>query len=614
MSRVTRNSALDVDLIATFGAVGDDASAVADSQALVDFNTWAREQTRTVRLRIPPGNYILKGTVGAANVGLFMAGVKRLVIDAYGATLRPENPAVSCIWIGGRAAYEDNLHSARVATVGRGATSVILVTLADYAMFSVGSWVLLAGIDQQGWGWPFNSSVYEYKKISAINAGTGEITFSTVVRNRYASTWPLYNAGNSFTGDLGGPATLYVIHPEFDTELHLRGLRILQTSSSFGAGRSVVLEDVIFDGGGDPAAHGPAPSVGISYHCIRCSLGVVEVDKALEYLALEDCTAKNVQFQSAVEMAIIKGGRIEALNGTAKHTSINDASIDVLNFGPTFYGVAKTLRIENSFVGAKTGTSINAQLISEFVISQGTLRINNAAGPVIWAVPGARMFIQSTEEARNYGVPFIVIAIRQDATYTYIDTTLPDPLPSIITGTKFGKHPCESVIVHSGYGCPEIVDMSNAPDGLPLNSYSRRIYTGNWGTSVFVPQWGVPAPFKVNVIRAYSGALPTLTVHFAGPFGCDVVYPDYTVDKWDPVVNLKIAGERVVLPGSVTGVQSGDVLSAPGIIWLVAGYSPALSDDISGDTQDEWPIVEIEAITDQGITKSSVLLSGTVYL
>ena len=115
--------------------------------------------------------------------------------------------------------------------------------------------------------------------------------------------------------------------------------------------------------------------------------------------------------------------------------------------------------------------------------------------------------------------------------------------------------------------------------------------------------WGTLVKLRVNVIRAYTGALATLNLNVLGQFGGGIVGVDgFTLSKWNPTINLKIAGERIITPGAFTGDQTGDSDLSIGAVWFYNGLKPFLSGNISADNGDKWPTVEIEVITDQGIT------------
>src|SRR5262249_54934658 len=81
---------------------------------------------------------------------------------------------------------------------------------------------------------------FEYVQITAIDAVNGIVTFSKPLRNEYKSTWPAYWSDVQNADflvhldhvDQGGWATLYDLHPEWDTEIDYQGLTIAQPNQS----------------------------------------------------------------------------------------------------------------------------------------------------------------------------------------------------------------------------------------------------------------------------------------------------------------------------------------------------------------------------------------------
>jgi hypothetical protein len=127
--------------------------------------------------------------------------------------------------------------------------------------------------------------------------------------------------------------------------------------------------------------------------------------------------------------------------------------------------------------------------------------------------------------------------------------------------------------------------------------------TGDFATVGRMTVWGTLVKLRVNVIRAYTGALATLNLNVLGQFGTGIVGVDgFTLSKWNPIINLKIAGERIITPGAFTGDQTGDSNLSIGAVWFHNGFKPFLSGNIGADPEDKWPTVEIELIADQGIT------------
>src|SRR5207248_9950129 len=120
-------------------------------------------------------------------------------------------------------------------------------------------------------------------------------------------------------------------------------------------------------------------------------------------------------------------------------------------------------------------------------------------------------------------------------------------------------HPCPDVTVRDCRGCPDIVALSQAPAGRPLFEYARLMLTNAFATIRRMIVWGALVKLRINVIRPYTGSLAALDLNVLGQFGAGIVQVDgFTLSKWNPIINLKIAGERVIMPGAFTGDQTGD--------------------------------------------------------
>src|SRR5262249_54885674 len=151
-------------------------------------------------------------------------------------------------WLAGAGIIEKTYNNSRVATVRAGATSVTLLNPRQSSLFRVGSWAVLAGLDTQGEGYPPNQAFFEYVKITAINAATGEITFSNPIVNSYKSTWPHYRPPVNPDDDTGGPATLFALNTNWDTSVTYQGMTInLGSRQAYATGRSATFTDVTFN-------------------------------------------------------------------------------------------------------------------------------------------------------------------------------------------------------------------------------------------------------------------------------------------------------------------------------------------------------------------------------
>ena len=143
--------------------------------------------------------------------------------------------------------------------------------------------------------------------------------------------------------------------------------------------------------------------------------------------------------------------------------------------------------------------------------------------------------------------------------------------------------------------CPKL----NLP-GAPIYSYSKRTYDGYIGQAAAANIRGRLVSLKINVTKPYTGTQPSLIFKPMGRSGSNTIKPDDSAMRYDPSINLKVAGERDVFPRVVVGQQSGDSnLSIPGPIWFAESYAPYMATDISGENPGTWPTVTIEITTDQ---------------
>ena len=225
-----------------------------------------------------------------------------------------------------------------------------------------------------------------------------------------------------------------------------------------------------------------------------------------------------------------------------------------------------------------------------------------------WGPPGARCFIGGSSRAN--GVPFTISEVTSTVGQAPIlVTNLADPIPTLPSfmgsPTRFVEHPGPSVTFTNVRGCPEALDLSSAPAGMPL--YSHICRTGDFSSGLDAELWGTisdAAFIRVRVIRADTGANPTAPLHLGGKFdNVPVLNPDLSAGLFgsNAIINAKIAGQRLITASSVTGTQSGDVLAPTGGIHFVENISPKLLSDLSGYTPDQKPIIEIEVLASQFI-------------
>jgi hypothetical protein len=213
------------NFVTDFGAIGDGTED--DSPAVLSWLSWAKDQGSTpVELYMPPLNYHFAHQNGLTN------GLINATISGYGAS-------VDSLSIGtANLLPQDFAHSARIQTVGAGATSVSLVNAADASKFSVGQWILVTGLGLQvGPSFPPNFQYNEYRQITDISGST--ISFGDGLRFSYESTWPQVDMDHVQGMDLAGPATIYALSPQFESIHSYYGLTVTSSGATFFGGGGI---------------------------------------------------------------------------------------------------------------------------------------------------------------------------------------------------------------------------------------------------------------------------------------------------------------------------------------------------------------------------------------
>src|SRR5262249_28197785 len=213
---------------------------------------------------------------------------------------------------------------------------------------------------------------------------------------------------------------------------------------------------------------GPAASVGQSVVIRNSYIGTSnEIDKVLSYLQYDHDTGNQLLVQSAAPTTlVISNSTFNTLMGTAQNTSIENSTIGFLKVGPVGYGVGQSLSISNSNIStaSESDIALDPSLVS---FNTGTFIIANASTGAhtvySWAVPGHEYFfafydgsIHMTDD-NGQVTTFKVLDVRQDATYTYVDTDLGATLP---TPTFLGGHPVKQ---HVPYRVMTVAEPNSGP-------------------------------------------------------------------------------------------------------------------------------------------------------
>lgn len=667
------------DIVKDFHAICDGKTDVAP--AFAAFNKWAVTQTAMVQLTIPSGSVC----AFVSNIGRFWTkGIKNLLVVGYGATLTNNSSSDPGFFLGGRGQFQDNRHTARLATVAAGASKVQLLTPAQASMFTAGSYALITGFDLQGvwqapYGYPSNPHWFEYVKVTSVDAGAGTVTFTAPLKNTYKSTWPNYNSGSQFEVDAGGPATLYALDPSWDTQVEYRGLTISQDKAqTYANGRSVTYRDVKFTG-----SLCGVPTQNLLWQAINTDMSgcKMEVDKLITSIVMDGVTIREIDFQSSSTDAItVSNSTItSSMIGTPKKTVVSNTKIadfrpgayaygrsdevvctscilpvfqpgsvletglgsaplqasysmsnGVISFpnganilGAANNGVGKVRLTVSSTAGLASNERVNVSGISGTYEANGGYRLiavvdathvdlpevsfsnTYKGGGVLglyaprWAVPGTNLLWSSPV---GVGPVFKVLDVTQDQNFTHIYTNWPGSFPTYMSNAKLGirVHPAPKFTCRNCTGNIDVVDLSGAPAGAPLYSYSKRTYTASSGATPGpkVTMWGKLSSAKFSVTTPYSGP-GSLQFQLSQFNNWPMMSGSTSITNFGPAINMAISGQRAITPSNVTGMQTQDKLGVPSLpaMFLGASYSGPIFNATTSSTAQ----ITVELMSDQAL-------------
>lgn len=330
---------------------------------------------------------------------------------------------------------------------------VTLITTANAANYYVGQWISIYGLDLQNpYGHvtsnPANSHYQEYKRIIAINTGTGVLTLDGPLKWIYLSTFPNISGVSSLLVG-GGNAQIAPMHPNWDTEVEIWGARWIGQSGETQA-RRVLFKDCVWQGYGN-APGIIAPSQSQTYVFRNCRFGpgdnsdFMQIDKNMEYLEFDGCTAPNsltIAFEStAVHECRMKNHQGSTILGTPRQIKVTDSEVNEFLVGQ-YFGVTDSVDINNSRVTyfdmqqryddcANISTANDMTLVPNWSFSNGTFTRNISATnqSMSWQIPGAKVFFTDAGNifkfGQNMGSPFTILNTYMDGSGNFsFDTTL----------------------------------------------------------------------------------------------------------------------------------------------------------------------------------------------
>lgn len=596
-----------------------------DSAAFTSFNTWATatwqaSHTGLIELFIPSGKTCsLDNTVlceVTANLKCPFSGIRSLLVSGTGSTLQ------GSFTLGGRGMCDVGIGesggcSARIATVSAGSTTLTLLNSALNTRFTIGNYVMISGVDLQGFGYPTNPAIFEFAKVTNISGAT--ITLDRALTNSYKSTWPLYNAGDNTGPDQGGPATVYAFFGTWDADIEISGLTISQSSSNqtYANVRSIVFRNVTVTGS---VCLVPSQNYSWSEINVTGASCTTEVDKIVKNLTYSGGTYNTIQIQSSsVTYGTFTNVTItNALDGTPQFFSGSGNTFNAWTLGSTGYGTTTTVScsacaIESISPGGvlDQGAPGNIGVNVAYSMSGGVITVPKSVGTMRWAVPGANLYWVG---AYANETSFRVIDISESGSNLLVQTSLAGGFPTLpLTSGKLyiNMHPAPQFTCAGctgGAGLP----LASWPSAIPWFSYSTHTFTGTSGTSSVqgVSVWGNLTSLSINVTNAYVGA-GSLTFNVATFNNWPVIDSTGAKVDYGPRVDAKTAGNRVITLSSVTGGQATDCsgagtgcLTAPDAVrsWFPQGAGSSFSADVSGVCPGvNCPSVTVTVTADQGV-------------
>jgi hypothetical protein len=514
------------------------------------------------------------------------------------------------------------------------------ITMTDFAACRTGKYsynrfvgagqcCVLMCLDMMGYGFPQNNYYMEHNKITSLDEQTGVAQLESPLRHEYVEHYPTWSVGDFFQPDQGGRPTImtFSIPGGWDRTVTIRNLTVENPNSWFGCARFNVWEDCRFSG------FGPVPSQCQSYIMRRCQItdtGLIEVDKFIDYLEYNDCSIYRIQCQSAgtnEQLVVTNNCTVSDLTAGLKYNTVEDSAIGKFTVGAQSYGATVSCTITGctatSFAGftrsvtLPTGTFTNMvdgviRIPSE-TVRTSNIRLDLIPGTELWYFLGAPQTAQGPtaafqilDEWRDY---------QPEASPVINDICYQTTLVGDESAVSFGQtlvvlHPCPNLVVETSSGNDAIAAHSRlgTANAKPLWSYCYRSLSGYPWVQTNVPVYGIFVSMRINVTKPYTGAIQ-VPYYWPARFGLPL-WPDYPVNRWTTKINLGVAGERVVTATSVTGAQSGDSLTAPGVNQWLATASAQGSCLDSGNAVRAWetedpsvmPEFEFELIVDQGIT------------
>lgn len=587
-----------------------------DTGAFISFFTAFAGQTGVI-LTIPAGRYCMARR-GLSTV--IFQGILGLTVNGSGSPVITDMLGAGGYFLGSTLSilFNDNQAEARIQTISAGATTLHMVTVADAAKYSVNTWCWMTGFDTQGYGNPPNPYWAEYVFITAVDLVGGTVTIQSPLRNSYKSTWPNWVTGFPGTGapnytgggfSLGGPATLYLIHQDWNATHVYNNVNFKLTPTLINVNcRDATFSGCTFE------AFGPNCSQQINFTVDGATIPISwEIDKGTTNFFLSNSTIRGLNFFSAwPDNATLNNVTIQNdLNNSPKSfTAANCTFPTGVGFGPSSFGNGNSVNISNTSFAGQTVvggvsesdlTGTGGYSMSGGIISR--LKAGGTGAQPQWATPDHYFYIGSRFGFEN--TPLKVLDVWDNGTTLFIQTDQTGGFPPLVSpATTYSARTGQirDFSFSNCTGCDDANSWSAVITGQPQFSQWHLTYSGNIGAANSVHQFnavGKVISVKITVAAGYSAG----TFNLNSPFV--VTKPANTAVFWNPVIDLTTPGVRTITPSSTVslGTDSGLALPNSGALRIPENQMTAAMSGVTGSGS-----VTLEILTDQGFTSSVVPL------
>lgn len=510
-----------------------------------------------------------------------------------------------------------------------------------------GSKVMMSGwTNQSYWGAPYsypsNPHWFEYKTVTTTNSSTHEICFDSPLVNTYKETWPQYNLGSLFEVDAGGPATIYVLDPTWETTIEFKDFTLhVPGGQTYSNGRNITWRNIVMVGS---ACVAPTQNVVHNWIDVYGPNCTIETDKILGTWNISGATTlRKVDVQSSSFDEInVSGLTINNWFGGAKRTNIDSSTFTCtgcvagtlgLGLGTLYYGMADEASVTNSSIGSALGRSATGQRVDDvshpWSMSGGVITIPNAfsaSGCCLYSeiqtaklVPGHYVAWQGAGgggTTAQLGRFFKVIDVTQDLVNTYVQTSEAGGFPTgawTTNGLSIIPHPAPMLTTSGLTSSETAISFNGCPAASPMFSCANYTFVGgaSGATAVFpVTLWGEVDTFTFtnNVPYTGGGALNWSMSQFGN---WQMLKTDLTTTTFGRatssggMINTKLpssagGGTRTLNAANPSGLntQAGDLLAMPPAGALFGG-APAPA--FSANTPSDSPEVTVTLRTNQNL-------------